>query len=70
MTLSRFDPGLTSVRPQKPRTSPFYSSMNGPGLKTLVPSMYVRTKLTIPKERSLIRMLSVIDCDDQFFFDK
>ena len=35
MTLSRFDPGSTSIRPQKPWTSPFYSSMNGPGLKTL-----------------------------------
>ena len=36
MTSSRFDPGLTSVRPQKPWTSPFYGSMNGPGLKTLL----------------------------------
>ena len=36
MTSSRFDPGSTSVRPQKPWTSPFYGSMNGPGLKTLV----------------------------------
>ena len=36
MTSSRFDPGSTSVRPQKPWTSPFYGSMNGPGLKTLL----------------------------------
>ena len=36
MTSSRFDPGSTSVRPQKPWTSPFYGSMNGPGLKTLI----------------------------------
>ena len=35
MTSSRFDPDSTSVRPQKPWTSPFYGSMNGPGLKTL-----------------------------------
>ena len=35
MTSSRFDPGLTSVRPQNPWTSPFYGSMNGLGLKTL-----------------------------------
>ena len=36
ITLSRFDPGSTSVRPQNPWTSPFYGSMNGPGLKTLI----------------------------------
>ena len=36
MTSSRFDPGSTSVRPQKPWTSSFYGSMNGPGLKTLI----------------------------------
>ena len=35
MTSSRFDPSSTSVRPQKPWTSLFYGSMNGPGLKTL-----------------------------------
>ena len=35
MTSSRFDPGSTSICPQKPWTSPFYGSMNGPGLKTL-----------------------------------
>ena len=35
MTSSRFDPGSTSIRPQKPWTSPFYGSMNGPGMKTL-----------------------------------
>ena len=35
MTSSRFDPGSTSVRPQKPWTSSFYGSMNGPDLKTL-----------------------------------
>ena len=35
MTSSRFDPGSTSVRPQNPWTSPFYGSINGPGLKTM-----------------------------------
>ena len=41
MTSSRFDPGSTSVRPQKPWTSPFYGSMNGPGLKTLcIPTLF------------------------------
>ena len=35
MTSSQFDPGSTSVRPQKPWISPFYGLMNGPGLKTL-----------------------------------
>ena len=45
MTSSRFDPGSTSVRPQKPWTSPFYGSMNGPGLKTLV----AETKEKAPK---------------------
>ena len=33
---SRFDPGSISVRPQKPWTCPFYGSMNGLSLKTLV----------------------------------
>ena len=46
MTSSRFDPGSTSVRPQKPWTSPFYGSMNGPGLKTLV-IRWVRLKSDI-----------------------
>ena len=36
ITSSRFDPSSTSVRPQNPWTSPFYGSMNGPGLKTLL----------------------------------
>ena len=36
MTSSRFNPGSTSVRPQKPWTSSFYGSMNSPGLKTLL----------------------------------
>ena len=45
MTSSRFDPGSTSVRPQKPWTSPFYGSMNGPGLKTLLLGRRVRTGL-------------------------
>ena len=50
MTLSRFDPDLTSVRPQKSWTSPFYNLMNGPGLKTLfsiltVLVFYVRLNL-------------------------
>ena len=36
MTSSQFNPGSTSVRPQKLWTSPFYGSMNGPDLKTLV----------------------------------
>ena len=36
MTSSRFDPGSTSVRPQKPWTSSFYGSMNSPSLKTLL----------------------------------
>ena len=36
MTSLQFDPSSTSVRPQKPWTSLFYGSMNGPGLKTLV----------------------------------
>ena len=49
MTSSRFDPGSTSVRPQKPWTSSFYGSMNGPGLKTL-PIMVAVSKST----RSLI----------------
>ena len=35
MTPSQFDPGSTSVRHKKLWTSPFYSSMNGPDLKTL-----------------------------------
>ena len=35
MTSSRFDPGSTSVRPQKSWTSLFNGSINGPGLKTL-----------------------------------
>ena len=35
MTSSRLDPGSTSVRPQNPWTSPFYGSINGPGLKTM-----------------------------------
>ena len=38
MTSLRFDPGSTSIRPQKPWTSPFYGSMNDPGLKTLFSS--------------------------------
>ena len=38
MMSSRFDPGLTSVRPQKPWTSPFYGSINGLDLKTLLHS--------------------------------
>ena len=42
MTSSRFDPGSTSVRPQKPWTSPFYGSMNGPGLKTLGKSVILK----------------------------
>ena len=36
MTSSQFDPSSTSIWPQKPWTSPFYGSMNGPSLKTLV----------------------------------
>ena len=36
MTSPRFDPGSTSVRPRKPWTSPFYSSINGPSFKTLL----------------------------------
>ena len=36
MMSSRFDSGSTSVRPQKPRISPFYSSMNGLGFKTMI----------------------------------
>ena len=36
MTSSRFNPSSTLVRPQKSWTSPFYDSMNGPGLKTLM----------------------------------
>ena len=36
MTSSRFDPRSTSVRPQKSWISPFYSSMNGSGLKTMI----------------------------------
>ena len=36
MTSSRFDLGSTPIRPQNPWTSPFYSSMNGSGLKTLM----------------------------------
>ena len=35
MTLSQFDSGLTSVRPQKSWTSFFYSSINSLSLKTL-----------------------------------
>ena len=35
MTSSRFDPDSTSVQPQKPWISPFYSSLNGLGFKTL-----------------------------------
>ena len=52
MTLSWFDLGSTLVRPQKPWTSPFYGSMNGPDLKTLfgarikgVTKSYVKTIL-------------------------
>ena len=36
MTSSRFDLGPTSIRLQKPWTSSFYGSKNGPSLKTLV----------------------------------
>ena len=36
MMSSWFDPCSTLVRPQKPWTSPFYSSMNGSDLKTLL----------------------------------
>ena len=35
----QFDLGLTSIRLQKPWTSPFYGSMNGPSLKTLLPTI-------------------------------
>ena len=35
MTSSQFNPGSTSVRPQKSWTSPFYDSMNDSGLKPL-----------------------------------
>ena len=37
MKSSRFDSSSSSVRPQKLWTSPFYSSMNSPSLKTLLP---------------------------------
>ena len=36
MMSSRFDLGSTSIWPQKSWTSPFYGSMNGPNLKTLL----------------------------------
>ena len=39
MMSSRFDPGSTSVQPQKPWTSLFYGSLNGPGFKTLLVSI-------------------------------
>ena len=35
----QFDLGSTSIRLQKPWTSPFYGSMNGPSLKTLLPTI-------------------------------
>ena len=35
----QFDLGSTSIWPQKPWTSPFYGSMNGPSLKTLLPAI-------------------------------
>ena len=41
MTSSRFDPGWTSIRPQKPWTSLIYGSMNGPGLKTLLITWHI-----------------------------
>ena len=44
MTSLRFDSSSTSVRPQKPWTSPFYGSMNGPNLKTLLISHNWRAK--------------------------
>ena len=53
ITSSRFDPGSTSARPQNPWTSPFYGSMNGPGLKTLVE----RTKMLLV-DQTLIGLAS------------
>ena len=44
MTSLRFDSSSTSVQPQKPWTSPFYGSMNGPNLKTLLISHNWRAK--------------------------
>ena len=38
---SWFDPDSTSIQPQKPWTFPFYGSINGPGLKTLVMRWYL-----------------------------
>ena len=35
----QFDLGSTSIWPQKPWASPFYGSMNGPSLKTLLPTI-------------------------------
>ena len=44
MTSSRFDPGSTSVRPQKPWTFPFYSLINDPSLKILLNIIYNMSK--------------------------
>ena len=47
---SRFNPGSTLVRPQKPWTSSFYGSMNGPGLKTLHETRILKT--WVPKKKT------------------
>ena len=48
ITSSRFNPCSTSVRPQNPWTSPFYGSMNGPGLKTLhLPKHLIKPTLMV-----------------------
>ena len=54
MMSSRFDSGSILVRPQKPWTSFFYSSMNGLGLKTLVSSMAEQSTQHITTHMQLV----------------
>ena len=64
MTSSRFDPGSTSVRPQNPWTSPFYGSMNGPGLKTLMTtSCHVISLRQCPTSAHVIRWPLILNID-------
>ena len=64
MTSSRFDPGSTSVQPQKPWTSPFYGSLNGPGFKTLVDICCLSG--TIPTQLCQLILINLMDLSCNF----
>ena len=65
MMSSRFDPGLTSVRPQKPWTFSFYGSMNGPGLKTLLRRANLFELLTLVEDSQLKLAITLINLEIQ-----